>query len=124
VSPHYSAPTGQGSQSLPRSAGNNASGDTVSPVKSPASGQPSTTTIPIPAEDVKDQLPAAGTKTSTSIQEGLRQRKSGNSERGSNEEDTPTARNITLQRAPVEGVPVQIVAALCLISFLLAYFFF
>jgi hypothetical protein len=29
-----------------------------------------------------------------------------------------------VQTPPSEGVPVQIVAALCLLSFLLAYFFF
>jgi hypothetical protein len=29
-----------------------------------------------------------------------------------------------MQQAPAGGVPVQIVAGLCLLSFLLAYFFF
>jgi hypothetical protein len=36
----------------------------------------------------------------------------------------PTATAGLAQHPPAEGVPVQIVAALCLLSFLLAYFFF
>jgi len=123
VTPHNLASTGQVSQPQSRSTGNNPAGDTASPAKSSASGQQSTTTIPTSTEKIKDQFSAAGTKTSALSQEGIRQRTLGNSERSSKEERTPTS-NITVQRRPVEGVPVQIVAILCLVSFLLAYFFF
>ena len=54
------------------------------------------------------------------VEEGLKQRKvasEGNLHSGGQALGTQVAQG-------VEGVPVQIVAALCLLSFLLAYFFF
>lgn len=54
-------------------------------------------------------------------QEGLRQRKG-----ISAAEDVPSTAEVAAAIRPqgTEGVPVQIVAVLCLVSFLLAYFFF
>lgn len=54
-------------------------------------------------------------------QEGLRQRKGPTAAA-----DVPKAAQIATAARPqgTEGVPIQIVAVLCLVSFLLAYFFF
>jgi len=44
---------------------------------------------------------------------------------GANPDDSiATTANLAAKQATSEGVPVQIVAALCLLSFLLAYLFF
>ena len=56
--------------------------------------------------------------------QGFRQRKS---EAGVQDSTKGTAMGTTgmgVQAQPINGVPVQIVAALCLLSFLLAYLFF
>ena len=54
-------------------------------------------------------------------QEGLRQRKGVTAAN-----DAPSAKEVAAAVRPqgTEGVPIQIVAILCLVSFLLAYFFF
>lgn len=54
-------------------------------------------------------------------QGGLRQRKSGAADDKSGSKPAELAHQV---RAGTEGVPVQITAALCLLSFLLAYLFF
>ncbi|KZF25692.1 VAMP-associated protein [Xylona heveae TC161] len=54
---------------------------------------------------------------------GLRQRKSTTTPQNFKQGSTASA-GVQQQQAAASGVPVQIVAALCLISFLLAYFFF
>jgi len=55
---------------------------------------------------------------------GLRQRKSDAVNQDSRERITTGTTGMGVQTQPADGVPVQIVAALCLLSFLLAYFFF
>ena len=57
-------------------------------------------------------------------EQGLRQRKSDAVAQDSRERITTGTTGMGVQTQPAEGVPVQIVAALCLLSFLLAYFFF
>ncbi|RQM05480.1 hypothetical protein DH86_00001515 [Scytalidium sp. 3C] len=73
-------------------------------------------------DDLKAQLADAQTKLASYAQEsGLRLRKPA----GGQEATTPEGTTEVAQRAhATEGVPIQIVAALCLISFLLAYLFF
>lgn len=52
-------------------------------------------------------------------QGGLRQRKT-----GADEKSVSKPAELAQQVRGTEGVPIQITAALCLLSFLLAYFFF
>ena len=72
--------------------------------------------------DLKSQLAEAQTKIASFSQDGgLRLRKNG----GGESESAPGATTEVAQNVQTtEGVPIQIVAALCLISFLLAYLFF
>lgn len=81
--------------------------------------------IPSNAEELKAQLAEAKAqiaKLTEQAGQGLRQRKAGGEGSDSGAASVATA---IQQRAPSPtGVPVQIVAALCLLSFLLAYFFF
>ncbi|KAI4137183.1 MAG: hypothetical protein LQ340_008099, partial [Diploschistes diacapsis] len=57
-------------------------------------------------------------------EQGLRQRKSDAVAQDARERVTAGTTGMGVQSQPAEGVPVQIVAALCLLSFLVAYFFF
>lgn len=54
----------------------------------------------------------------------LKQKKSDAASQDSRERITTGTTGMGIQQQPADGVPVQIVAALCLLSFLLAYFFF
>ena len=56
--------------------------------------------------------------------QGLRQRKAEGVAKDSKDRITSGLTGQGVAQQPAEGVPVQIVAALCLLSFLLAYFFF
>ncbi|KAK7744520.1 phosphatidylinositol-binding protein scs2 [Cytospora paraplurivora] len=71
-------------------------------------------------KEVKSEVAAGGSRE----QEGLRQRKG--LAAVSAVEDIPSASEVAAAVRPqgTEGVPIQIVAVLCLVSFLLAYFFF
>lgn len=62
--------------------------------------------------------------TSQNEEQGLRQRKSDAVNQDARERITTGTTGMGVQQQPADGVPVQIVAALCLLSFLLAYFFF
>lgn len=69
-------------------------------------------------DELKAKLSQAETQIASLKDSGLRQRKVP----GTNEK---TVGQVAQQvKQTVEGVPVQIVALLCLLSFLLAYFFF
>jgi hypothetical protein len=69
-------------------------------------------------DELKSKLVQAEAQLATLKDSGLRQRKVP----GTNEK---TVEQVAQQvKQTVEGVPVQIVALLCLLSFLLAYFFF
>lgn len=85
--------------------------------------------IPTSGEDVRVQLAEAKAMISKLRQQAeeqaLRQRKSDAVLQDSRERiSTGTTGMGVQQQAAWNGVPVQIVAALCLLSFLLAYFFF
>ena len=76
-------------------------------------------------EELKQQLAKAEaliTSLKNEASSGLRQRKSGAP--GPDGKAAPSADLAQAIRQGTEGVPLQIVAALCLLSFLLAYFFF
>ena len=57
-------------------------------------------------------------------EQGLRQRKSDAVVQDSRERISTGTTGMGVHQQGADGVPVQIVAALCLLSFLLAYFFF
>ena len=80
--------------------------------------------IPTSSEDIKAQLAEANAQIqklkSQLMDGGLRQRKVGAAD---GESATPQLQQQHPQSV-VTGVPVQVVAGLCLLSFLLAYFFF
>jgi hypothetical protein len=71
-------------------------------------------------DELKRELAVAQAKIKELSDSGLRQRKGA----GSAAAAAPTANIQEAARQVVEGVPVLTVAILCLISFLLAYFFF
>jgi len=76
--------------------------------------------VPASYEDLKAQLAQAQATIASYNQEGgLRVRKVAGASA-----DTATATADSVRQQAAEGVPVQIVAALCLLSFLLAYLFF
>lgn len=79
-------------------------------------------------EDVRQQLADAKATiarlTDQAQEQVLRQRKSDAVNQDSRERITTGTTGMGVQQQPADGVPVQIVAALCLLSFLLAYFFF
>ena len=85
--------------------------------------------IPTSGEDVRAQLAQAKAMISKlqhqAEEQGLRQRKSDAVVQDSRERISTGTTGMGVQQAPATtGVPVPIVAALCLLSFLLAYFFF
>lgn len=74
-------------------------------------------------EELKSALAAAEAQLASLKESGLRQRNVKTA--GGNDEKKPVlAETAQAVRQTVEGVPVQMVAILCFISFLLAYFFF
>lgn len=84
--------------------------------------------MPISTEDLRVQLSEAKGQILRLKQQAedqvLRQRKSDAVNQDSRERITTGTTGMGIQQQPADGVPVQIVAALCLLSFLLAYFFF
>lgn len=85
--------------------------------------------VPTSGDDVRAQLAEAKATISKLRQQaeeqGLKQRKSDAVVQDSRERISTGTTGMGVQQQPAStGVPVQIVAALCLLSFLLAYFFF
>ena len=85
--------------------------------------------IPTSGDDVRAQLAQAratiARMTQQSEEQALRQRKTDAINQDSRERITTGTTGMGIQQQqPADGVPVQIVAALCLLSFLLAYFLF
>ena len=84
--------------------------------------------IPKSGDDVRAQLAQAkatiARMTQQSEEQSLRQRKTDAVDQDSRERLTTGTTGMGVQQQPADGVPVQIVAALCLLSFLLAYFLF
>ncbi|KAL2042204.1 hypothetical protein N7G274_004692 [Stereocaulon virgatum] len=84
--------------------------------------------VPKSGEDLQAQLAQAKATilrlTQQNEEQGLRQRKTDAVNQDSRERITTGTTGMGVQQQPRDGVPVQIVAALCLLSFLLAYFLF
>ena len=84
--------------------------------------------MPTSTEDLRVQLSEAKAQIlklkQQAEEQSLRQRKSDAINQDSRERITTGTTGMGIQQQPADGVPVQIVAALCLLSFLLAYFFF
>jgi len=87
-----------------------------------------TNAMPTSGDDLRAQLDQAKATisrlTQQSEEQGLRQRKADAVNQDSRERISTGTTGMGVQQQPAEGVPVQIVAALCLLSFLLAYFLF
>jgi len=78
--------------------------------------------VPTSVEELKSQLAQAQATIASYGQEGgLRLRKAVGA---AGDDSTTGTTDISVRQQSSEGVPVQIVAALCLLSFLLAYLFF
>lgn len=84
--------------------------------------------IPTSGDDLRAQLSEAKETILKLRQQGdeqsLRQRTVEAVNQDSRERITTGTTDMSIQQQTADGVPVQIVAALCLLSFLLAYFFF
>ncbi len=84
--------------------------------------------VPTSTEELQAQLAQAKAQiaklTSSTNDQGPRQRKTDAVVQDARERITTGTTGMGVQQQPADGVPVQIVAALCLLSFLLAYFFF
>lgn len=92
----------------------------------PDATSPIATSPQVSNEPPKEELKRELSNTQANVgalreQEGLRQRKG-----ISAAEDIPSVPEVAAAIRPqgTEGVPIQVVAILCLVSFLLAYFFF
>lgn len=84
--------------------------------------------IPTSSDELKAQLAEAKAQitrlTQQTQEQGLRQRKSDAVNQDSKERITTGTTGMGIQQSPASGVPVQVVAGLCLLCFLIAYFFF
>jgi hypothetical protein len=137
VTPQRGVPEATGPVSLPsdRPAGSKNLGEIKDEAYSPATGGVAATVsaaatrvsnaMPMSQDDLKAQLEEAKAQiarltTQASEASGLRQRKVNTT--GDSTSQLSTAAHT--QTAPAGGVSVPITAALCLISFLLAYFLF
>lgn len=77
------------------------------------------------AKEILAQTEEKITAATTGVAAGLRQRKQGGGTTSDEQKSARPAPELAQAvRQGTEGVPVQIVAVLCLLSFLLAYFFF
>ncbi|KAI9751721.1 MAG: Methionine aminopeptidase 2 [Chaenotheca gracillima] len=138
VTPSHHAAVGAVSKAESRPSDSKNLGDAVSSAYNPAtSGQKSSLStaasaisnnFPTSSGDVKAQLAEANSQIQRLKQQvadqGLRQRKSDAVNQDSKERITTGTTGMGVQQQPADGVPVQIVAGLCLLSFLLAYLFF
>lgn len=84
--------------------------------------------VPTSQEQLKQQLADAQAMISRlqsqSQDQGLRQRKTDAVNQDSKERLTTGTTGMGIKQASAGGVPVQVVAGLCLLCFLIAYFFF
>ncbi|KAI9787471.1 MAG: phosphatidylinositol-binding protein scs2 [Candelina submexicana] len=132
------APAGASSLQDTRPSDNVYAGDTREPTINPATSEQKSTVssfasnvanaVPTSGDDLRAQLADAKNTIMNLKQQaeeqGLRQRKADAVNQDSRERISTGTTGMGIQQQPADGVPVQIVAALCLLSFLLAYFFF
>jgi len=102
----------------PGSAGGSSNGGPQTMMGAAAASLPSSDDMKRQLEEAKNTIARLQQQAS----EGLRQRKpeTSSGDKGLSSGST----SMGVQQTPAGGVPVQIVAGLCLLSFLLAYFFF
>jgi len=125
------APSGPISSPSDRPADAKSRGDAVESAHNPATDNSTLgairSAIPTSSDDMKRQLETANAKVmelQQQMTEGLRQRRAGAAE-GGEKMGTTSGGNMGLHNAPAPGgVPVQYVAALCLLCFLIAWLFF
>lgn len=115
-----------------RPAGSKNLGDAVASAHNPAAehstissvAQSMAEAIPTSTEQLKAQLAEAQATIARMAgqgEQGLRQRNAGSANnKGASSQNLATG----MQRPPAGGVPVQVVAGLCLLCFLLAYYLF
>ncbi|KAF2223519.1 PapD-like protein [Elsinoe ampelina] len=127
------SPAGPVSRPESRPEDNKHLGDAVASAYNPATDRSAvgaaaasvSSTIPTSSDDLKSQLDAAKAQIaklqSQAQDSGLRQRKT---EASSKDAKDRVAAGLGVQQSPASGVPVQVVAGLCLLCFLIAYFFF
>ena len=101
---------------------------TSSALTHPTTSDDKTVTSTDALQDLRNQLDKAHAEIARLLKEGseqgLRQRKTDAVNEDVRERATTGTTGLGVQQQPIEGVPVQVVAALCLLSFLLAYIFF
>jgi len=151
VTPRYVSAQPVGAVSTPESrpAGNRHLGDAVNSATNPATSGQSTgyssaqqsgqstlaavgsaisNAIPTSIDDLRAQLDSANSTIARMKQQieeqTLRQRKSDTVNQDAKDRITTGTTGMGQQQQAAGGVPVQIVAGLCLLCFLLAYFFF
>ncbi|KAL8731323.1 MAG: hypothetical protein Q9166_003547 [cf. Caloplaca sp. 2 TL-2023] len=135
--PSFGSPGPDAVTPVNRSTGTKAQGSPTTGLHSAASNVQNTASaaasniaqaVPTSGEDLRAQLADAQATISRLTQQaqeqGLRQRRSDAVNQDSKERITTGTTGMGIQQQPADGVPVQIVAALCLLSFLLAYFLF
>lgn len=124
VSRTFSSPSAGGSSNAPPPYTDEASTfeDTESPEATPSAPAASTSQS---TELTYDELQAKLTRTeadlSNALGSGLRQR---NAKSSSNEKAVASGQTAQAVRQSADGVSLKMVTVLCLLSFLLAYFFF
>jgi len=94
----------------------------------PGTSDDKTVTSADALQDLRSKLEKAHAEIARLLKErseqGLRQRKTDVANEGVREHATAGTAGLSVQRQSIEGVPVKVVFALCLLSFLLAYIFF
>jgi len=123
-----SYPDERPSDSVRDSAGNAPTGFTNSNSSIGAAASSVASAIPTSSEQLQAQLAEARNQISRLTQQaqdqGLRQRKTDAVNQDSKERITTGTTGLGVKSSPANGVPVQVVAGLCLLCFLIAYFFF
>ena len=136
VTPHVTSTPAVGAFSKTESKpeGSRSLGDAINSAQNPATQRQSSqgsggVSIPTSMDDVKVQLAEANAtiarlRKQLEEQGVLRHRNDGGSDRKDSPSGGLSNLGMAQHQAAAAGVPVQIVAGLCLICFLLAYFFF
>ncbi|KAI9771295.1 MAG: phosphatidylinositol-binding protein scs2 [Geoglossum simile] len=129
VTPHRTMSSASDSRPESRPSDSaDAVGATSSAPPQPATSNDKTVTSTDALQDLRSKLEKAHAEIARLLQErteqGLRQRKTDVVNEDVKGDATTGAAGLGVQQQPIEGVQVQIVAALCLLSFLLAYIFF
>jgi hypothetical protein len=92
-----------------------------------ATAQTVTSTAGATYEEVKDQFAKAEAKIAAVASDatgGLRQRKTGAADPAETGKAAPVGELAQTVRQSTEGVPIQIVAVLCLLSFFIGWYFY